>query len=155
MTTIKETKYSSLEAPHKTRGASSGVSFRAIFLALAFFAATVADGVHFALSHQKSISLPQVTDPSSGAVAGEETVPAEKKLPLPKSFQVDMDKKAWPELVGKDGNLAQETIQGENPSIIKAQIVPKDSIMTMDYRTDRVRIFVNDDNTVASTPRIG
>lgn len=34
-------------------------------------------------------------------------------------------------------------------------VVPDDSPITMDYRTDRVRVFVNKDGIVIRTPRTG
>jgi hypothetical protein len=64
-------------------------------------------------------------------------------------------KQQWPELVGVDGDVAKTTIAQENPSITTIQVLPKDSMVTMDYRTDRVRIFVDDNNKVVRTPIIG
>ena len=34
-------------------------------------------------------------------------------------------------------------------------LVPKDSMVTMDHRDDRVRIFTTDDGKVARPPRVG
>lgn len=70
---------------------------------------------------------------------------------------VDTDKTTWPELVGMPGIKAKEIIEKENPNMTTVQIVPKDSMVTMDYRTDRVRIFVedNEQKTVARPPRAG
>jgi predicted phosphoribosyltransferase len=64
-------------------------------------------------------------------------------------------KTQWPELTGQDAAAAAETIKSENPSITSTPIVPENSMVTMDYRTDRVRIFVNADQKVAGTPHIG
>jgi Potato inhibitor I family len=68
-----------------------------------------------------------------------------------------MNKMEWPELVGMPGEEAVLIIQQENPSITDVQLVPHDAMVTMDYRTDRVRVFVNYDEqqTVARPPMIG
>jgi hypothetical protein len=71
------------------------------------------------------------------------------------TYTVDMDKTSWPEVVGTDGATAARTIRGENPSMALVQVLPQDSMVTMDYIPTRVRIFVNDDNKVARTPRTG
>jgi Potato inhibitor I family len=59
--------------------------------------------------------------------------------------------------VGMPGVKAKEIIEKENPNMKIVQIVSKDSMVTMDYRTDRVRIFVedNEQQTVARPPRAG
>jgi Potato inhibitor I family len=73
------------------------------------------------------------------------------------TYVVDTDKTTWPELVGMPGIKAKEIIEKENPNMKNIQIVSKDSMVTMDYRTDRVRIFVedNEQQTVARPPRAG
>jgi Potato inhibitor I family len=73
------------------------------------------------------------------------------------TYVVDTDKTTWPELVGMPGKKAKEIIEKENPNMKIIQIVSKDSMVTMDYRTDRVRIFVedNEQQTVARPPRAG
>jgi len=61
---------------------------------------------------------------------------------------------SWPELVGKTGAEAKATIEEENPSL-QVVIVPYGSVVTADYRTDRVRIYVDVEGIVVETPRIG
>ena len=39
--------------------------------------------------------------------------------------------------------------------VLQVQIVAEGSMVTMDYREDRVRVFIDKDNKVVSTPRIG
>ncbi|CAF1081100.1 unnamed protein product [Rotaria sp. Silwood1] len=72
---------------------------------------------------------------------------AEKTTPVP-------EKSEWPELVGRNG---QEAIR-----IIKKQTGFKDvitvkegSVMTTDYRTNRVRIFVDKRGIVTRVPTVG
>lgn len=69
-----------------------------------------------------------------------------------------MDKKdcktEWPELEGKSGKEAETVIKQQEPSLL-VQIVPNNSMMTMDYRTDRVRVMVDEKGQVSSTPRVG
>lgn len=65
-------------------------------------------------------------------------------------------KTSWPECV--DENLTCEEcellIRQERPELQSVQIVPFDSFVTMDYRTDRVRIFCKE-NYVSATPTLG
>lgn len=63
-------------------------------------------------------------------------------------------KEEWPELVGKTGDEAKEAILKERPEL-NVQVVPELSPCTMDYRTDRVRVFVNKEGKVAGPPRTG
>jgi len=60
----------------------------------------------------------------------------------------------WPECVGKSGDECRELILAADPDVT-VQILSKDSMMTMDFRTDRVRILVDDDGIVAITPSRG
>ena len=48
----------------------------------------------------------------------------------------------------------QSLILNEAPSL-NTFIIPDGSPVTMDYRLDRVRIFVDDSNVVASVPNRG
>ena len=48
----------------------------------------------------------------------------------------------------------QSLILSEAPSL-NTFIIPEGSPVTMDYRLDRVRIFVDDSNVVASVPNRG
>lgn len=57
--------------------------------------------------------------------------------------------------VGKDGDEAAEEIQQENPDIKKVEIIRPGEASTADYREDRVRINVDENNKVVSAPQIG
>ena len=62
----------------------------------------------------------------------------------------------WPELVGKTGEEAKQVILATaGPAIKDVQIVPADAVVTTDFRTDRVRIFVDASGNVARTPKVG
>lgn len=67
------------------------------------------------------------------------------------------NKTTWPECV--DIPLTCEEckeyiVDEKNPSIVLVDIIPYDSFVTADYRTDRVRIFCNGTN-VTTVPVIG
>lgn len=67
------------------------------------------------------------------------------------------NKISWPECV--DIPLTCEECKAyildeKNPSIVMVNIIPYDSFVTADYRTDRVRIFCNGTN-VTTVPVIG
>jgi hypothetical protein len=63
-------------------------------------------------------------------------------------------KQNWSYLVGINGNCATKVINNQRPDL-KIFIVKPNSAVTLDYRTDRVRIFVNKNNNVIRTPVIG
>ncbi|KAJ4836292.1 hypothetical protein Tsubulata_008022 [Turnera subulata] len=60
-------------------------------------------------------------------------------------------KNSWPELVGTKGEEAAATIEKENPNV-NAVIVLEGTPVTMDFRCDRVRVWV--DGTVVRVPVI-
>ena len=70
-------------------------------------------------------------------------------------IQFDAGKQAWPELVRKTGREAGRVIYKENPYVKIIQIVKLGTHVTMDYRCDRVRIWVNDDGIVVLVPIVG
>ncbi|RZC50474.1 hypothetical protein C5167_018900 [Papaver somniferum] len=63
-------------------------------------------------------------------------------------------KSSWPELVRSYGVSAAATIERENPNV-NAVLVPEGSIVTMDFRCDRVRVWINSAGRVYQTPTIG
>ncbi|XP_054807754.1 proteinase inhibitor-like [Prosopis cineraria] len=63
-------------------------------------------------------------------------------------------KSSWPELVGEKGKKAEATIERENP-LVNAIIVDEGSIVTTDFRCDRVWVWVNGDGVVTEIPKIG
>ena len=64
-------------------------------------------------------------------------------------------KSAWPELVGAAGDAAVAAIRAERPDLVDVEAVGADAMVTMDYREDRVRVFVADDGTVSKAPSVG
>ncbi|KAM0887701.1 hypothetical protein ACQ4PT_028836 [Festuca glaucescens] len=61
------------------------------------------------------------------------------------------EKTSLPELVGKCVEEAKKVILMDKPDA-KIVVVPAGSPVTFDYRTDRVRLFVD---TVVEVPRVG
>ena len=64
----------------------------------------------------------------------------------------------WPEksLVGMTGEEAKQAILAVDSTLDgKIFILPQDAMVTMDYREDRVRIFVDDDGKVVRQPKRG
>ncbi len=53
------------------------------------------------------------------------------------------EKTSWPELNGKNVDEAVQQIKEENPEL-KVFKVPLGSMVTMDYRTDRVRVYYDE-----------
>eukprot|EP00200_Dunaliella_tertiolecta_P005691 CAMPEP_0202354346 /NCGR_PEP_ID=MMETSP1126-20121109/9706_1 /ASSEMBLY_ACC=CAM_ASM_000457 /TAXON_ID=3047 /ORGANISM="Dunaliella tertiolecta, Strain CCMP1320" /LENGTH=68 /DNA_ID=CAMNT_0048946801 /DNA_START=153 /DNA_END=359 /DNA_ORIENTATION=- len=63
-------------------------------------------------------------------------------------------KQTWPELVGKPYAEAEAVIKRDAPGILVSKVKPG-SMMTMDYREDRVRVFVDNDDKVEKAPSLG
>ncbi|XP_008224405.1 PREDICTED: glu S.griseus protease inhibitor-like [Prunus mume] len=62
-------------------------------------------------------------------------------------------KSSWPELVGTKGEEAVATIMKENPSL-KAHTINQGSFITMDFRRDRVRVWIDEQGVVTAAPKI-
>ncbi|WP_440902328.1 serine protease inhibitor [Actinosynnema sp.] len=65
-----------------------------------------------------------------------------------------MSRSEWPELVGASADQVVAAIRAEHPGR-EVVVVPEGSFVTLDYREDRVRVFVTADGRVAEVPRIG
>ena len=64
-------------------------------------------------------------------------------------------KSEWPELVGKNGEEAVETIKRERPDLVSVATMPQGMMMTMDMRMDRVRVMIDGDGNVTGKPALG
>ncbi|XP_016504897.1 wound-induced proteinase inhibitor 1-like isoform X2 [Nicotiana tabacum] len=62
--------------------------------------------------------------------------------------------KSWPTLVGLSTEEAERKIKEENPKL-HLHIIPANSMVTLDYCSNRVRIFADKYGKVASVPSIG
>ena len=60
----------------------------------------------------------------------------------------------WPHLLGHPAIEVENKIKDERPDLHVVR-VPHNSMVTMDMRMDRVRVFVGDDGTVVRPPRVG
>ncbi|PON83327.1 Proteinase inhibitor, partial [Trema orientale] len=63
-------------------------------------------------------------------------------------------KQSWPELVGVRGEVAEATIESENPGV-DAVIVLEGTPGDTQFRCDRVRIMVDENGIVTVVPRVG
>lgn len=63
----------------------------------------------------------------------------------------------WPACIGMSGERCRAMIASMANDLEYSNIfiVNQDSFVTMDFRTDRVRIFVDDDGIVVRTPSRG
>jgi hypothetical protein len=62
---------------------------------------------------------------------------------------------SWPELVGVNGEAAAVTIVRENPKVAGTIIVKEGMMVTMDFRSDKVQVWVDKNGTMKQTPQIG
>ncbi|XP_069130958.1 uncharacterized protein [Argopecten irradians] len=60
----------------------------------------------------------------------------------------------WPDCVGKTWQEAEAIIRKEYPSI-SVSFLADGSMVTMDYRSERVRIFTDEEGKVVQVPMIG
>jgi hypothetical protein len=64
----------------------------------------------------------------------------------------------WPKCVGMNADICVEYIESstsDSRDSLDLVIVPRGTRLTRDFRKDRVRIFVDDENVVASIPGRG
>lgn len=66
----------------------------------------------------------------------------------------DNNEHPWAKYVGVHSDEAAKAIKEENSSL-DVHVVPKDSAVTMDFRPDRVRLFVDEKKHVVRTPTVG
>ncbi|CAL1530892.1 unnamed protein product [Lymnaea stagnalis] len=64
------------------------------------------------------------------------------------------DARSWPELVGKTFNEAAKKIKEDYPEAQVIQVA-ENSMVTMDFRLERVRVFVNAAGVVVQPPTTG
>jgi len=63
-------------------------------------------------------------------------------------------KGSWPEFLGQPGDAAVKAIAAAAPGL-KVMKVPEGSMVTMDHRLDRVRVYVGSDGKVTRPPHLG
>ncbi|XP_062103316.1 inhibitor of trypsin and hageman factor-like [Humulus lupulus] len=63
-------------------------------------------------------------------------------------------KNSWPELKGKKGKEAKETIEKENKNV-KAIVILDGTMVTQEIDCGRVRVWVDDCGIVVKVPTIG
>jgi hypothetical protein len=63
----------------------------------------------------------------------------------------------WPHLVGADTDLALASIRADRPDLDPAAVLTmlEGSMMTMDYKVDRVRVLVSAEGKVVVPPSCG
>ncbi|PIA45262.1 hypothetical protein AQUCO_01700655v1 [Aquilegia coerulea] len=64
-------------------------------------------------------------------------------------------KQIWPELVGVDGHEAAVRIERENNSVHAEVVMKGMEIVPMDFKCNRVWVWVDSNWKVAQVPRIG
>ncbi|WOL16899.1 inhibitor of trypsin and hageman factor-like [Canna indica] len=65
-------------------------------------------------------------------------------------------KSSWPELVGVEGEKAVKIIEEQNPTVTAQIVIIGVSIVTPDFRCDRVWVWVDKDTgIVGKVPQIG
>ncbi|XP_057459141.1 subtilisin inhibitor CLSI-I-like [Lotus japonicus] len=98
---------------------------------------------------------------ADGKQQGQGTTPPldQSNEPLPRSYNQllgtnNPQKTSWPELVGVTTEEAERKIK-EEMSGVEIQVVPPGSFVTADFKTQRVRLYVDESGMVTRTPGIG
>ncbi|WJX12037.1 hypothetical protein P8452_02577 [Trifolium repens] len=65
-----------------------------------------------------------------------------------------LGKNTWPEVVGMDGDEAAKKIERENEKV-DAIVVPVGYVVIMDFRCNRVWVWVDKHGIVTRVPKIG
>jgi hypothetical protein len=81
-------------------------------------------------------------------------VSASSLAKVQKGVIMTKDKSAWPEVMGMTGEAARAKLESELPNML-CQVVPYGSMVTMDYREDRIRIYTDESGHVTKAPRVG
>ncbi|KAJ1262497.1 hypothetical protein BS78_09G112600 [Paspalum vaginatum] len=66
----------------------------------------------------------------------------------------DSSKKSWPEVEGLPAEVAKQKILADRPDV-QVLVLPQGSVVTADFNSKRVRVFVNPAGNVAEVPKIG
>ena len=61
----------------------------------------------------------------------------------------------WHEFVGMEGSDAKHRLSLDCPELNEITVLDQHSLMTMDFKLDRVRIFVDDQGIVVRAPSKG
>lgn len=61
----------------------------------------------------------------------------------------------WPKCVGMTGENCKNHILANAKDINSVDVIPQDSMVTMDFSTSRVRVFIDDDGIVVMIPKRG
>ena len=65
-------------------------------------------------------------------------------------------KTAWPELLNTNVDVAINKIKASVPASFSVVKIKNDAMVTMDHRTNRVRVFYDPStNTISRAPRVG
>ncbi|CAF0731799.1 unnamed protein product [Rotaria sordida] len=69
-----------------------------------------------------------------------------------KNLMMSNENKSWPEFVGKDADEVERQLTAEGYQV---EIKPEGAPTTRDFRTNRVRLFVDGNNAIVKEPRTG
>ncbi|CAI5507445.1 unnamed protein product [Closterium sp. Naga37s-1] len=89
-------------------------------------------------------------------LASSRRFPPQTKGPPKIPKQLDCSKTSWPEVLGMTGDAARTYIQSSVPQCNwNIEIIPSAHKVIMDYRDDRIRIFVDSRGIVQRIPIVG
>lgn len=76
------------------------------------------------------------------------------RIAAPPPVGEDFGKAEWPELLGRPWREAKASVETDRPELTVI-VVPPGSVVTQDWREDRVWLFIDADENVVKVPRIG
>jgi hypothetical protein len=74
-------------------------------------------------------------------------------VPRANNINIFTEEVDFAHLVGKPAAEAVSAVQAALPEVTNVQVVPPDTFVTMDYRTDRARVYVDEAGQVTNVVR--
>ncbi|KAF3782638.1 Inhibitor of trypsin and hageman factor [Nymphaea thermarum] len=68
---------------------------------------------------------------------------------------INTGKSSWRELVGLYGKIAPLIIKAENPNVKESFVIKEGTFVPLDFRCDRVRVWVKPNGIIYKPPTIG
>jgi len=102
--------------------------------------------------------IPPTESPIFSGVVSIPSITIETQPAMPcteEELAMETSKGPWPCCVGMSGTECQVYIESKAPDLEVVEIVGENDLVTTDFRTDRVRIFVDESGTCVEVPMRG
>ncbi|UJR08442.1 hypothetical protein I4U23_012712 [Adineta vaga] len=154
---LQDTSLMDVSARVIARGTGKAIRFPMAF-AVKYFSKEISPGNTYSLRvtiRNKKNELLYINDVHIAVtpIGTERTKFIDVPVILVKKSTPKLNRQQWPELVGKTGQEAVQTIKQET-GFKNVMTINEGSVITMDFCSNRVRVFVNKKGIVSRTPTI-